>query len=117
MKDIFGSKCDPVQLFPDITISHLLFADDMIMLSTSINGMQKCFDNLKVYCDKWQLGVSIKKTKILALSSNEKVPPKIQFHYDGMKVEIMKNHKYLDSLISASGQIYQLKRNLKNGQI
>ena len=36
MKNIFDSKCDHVQLFPDITISHLLFADDMIMLSTSV---------------------------------------------------------------------------------
>ena len=40
VKDNFDSKCDSVQLFPDITISHLLFADDMILLSTSVNGMQ-----------------------------------------------------------------------------
>ena len=60
LKDIFDSKCDPVQLFSDITISHLLFTDDMIMLSTSVSGMQRCFDNLKVYCKKWQLEMSIK---------------------------------------------------------
>ena len=35
-------------------------ADDMIMMSMSANGMQRCLDNLKSYCDKWQLKVSNK---------------------------------------------------------
>ena len=111
--DIFYLKCDPVQLFIDITISHLLFADDMIMLFTSVNGMQRCFDNLEVYCDKCQLEVSIKNTKILALNSSGKVPQKIQFHFDGMKVEIVKNHRYLGSLILSSGSNIPAEEKLK----
>ena len=74
---------------------------------------QRCFDNLEVYCDKFQLEVNIKKTKILALNSNGKVSQKIQFHYDGMKVEIVKNYKYLGSLISASASNIAAKEKLK----
>ena len=42
----------------------------MIMMSMSANGMQRCLDNLKSYCDKWHLEVSIKKTKIIVLNKS-----------------------------------------------
>ena len=44
-------------------ISHLSFADDLAMFSLSKAGLQKCVSNLLIYCNKWGLEVSIKKTK------------------------------------------------------
>ena len=64
---------------PGIVLSHLLFADDMIMMSMSANGMQRCLDNLKSYCDKWHLEVSIKKTKIIVLKESGKLPEYTNF--------------------------------------
>ena len=53
---IFYSACDPVQLY-DTKISCLLYADDLILLSESPNGLQMCLNKLDLYCNKWYLQV------------------------------------------------------------
>ena len=37
-------------------------ADDMIIMSTTQKGLQKCFNELNEYCEKWKLNVNQKKT-------------------------------------------------------
>ena len=39
----------------DGPISALIYADDLIILSTSHQGLQKCLDALQKYCEKWKL--------------------------------------------------------------
>ena len=68
---------------------------------------------VSMYCDERQLEVSINKTIVLALNSSGKVPQQIQFHCDGMKVQIVKNHKYLGPLISVSGSNVPAKEKLE----
>ena len=60
MKDIFVNSCDPVQIF-DCPLSHLLYADDLVLLSTSKGGLENCLGQLEKFCDAWQLEVNIKK--------------------------------------------------------
>ena len=62
LPDIFDKDDDQVQL--DSTfISSLLYADDLMLLSTSKVGLQKCIDKLSSYCEKNCLTVNLKKTK------------------------------------------------------
>ena len=51
IKEIFNRQCDPVLLF-DTFMNHLLYADDLIMMSNSAEGLQTCIDNLEEYCKK-----------------------------------------------------------------
>ena len=102
IREISDEKCDPPRLFPCIVLSDLLFADDMITMSMSANGMQRCLDNLKSYCDKWHPEVSIKKTKIIVLNKSDKLPKCTIFYHSGQKLDIVQNHKYLISVISCS---------------
>ena len=44
-------------------ISHLFFADDLIIISDSPEGLQKQLDLLHSYNQKWHLIASIEKTK------------------------------------------------------
>ena len=46
-------------------LNHLLFADDLLLLSESSTGLQKCISQLEDYCEKWRLNVNLKKTKIM----------------------------------------------------
>jgi hypothetical protein len=39
-----------------------MFADDILLLSESAEGLQKSLDKLSEYCKKWQLPVNVKKT-------------------------------------------------------
>ena len=57
-------ECDPVSINGK-SIFCLLYADDIVLMSQSTNGLQKLVDNLKLFCDKWNLKVSIQKTKVM----------------------------------------------------
>ena len=45
----------------------LLYADDLILMSTSAAGLQKQLDALASFCDQRQLTVNLSKTKVVVL--------------------------------------------------
>ena len=64
LPDVFDDSCCPVKL-QGISISLLQYADDIILLSESEEGLQKCIDRLNDYFNKWKLNISKTKTKIM----------------------------------------------------
>ena len=75
-------------------IHALMYADDLIIMATSPEELQKSLDRLSLYCEKWKLNVNIKKTKIMTFSkgSNVKNHP---FKINNNLVEHTKEYKYL----------------------
>ena len=69
VEEIFDTSCDPVILTYELSINHLLYADDMVILSLSSDGLQNSLDKLKVHCDKWHLDLNTTKTKIIVFST------------------------------------------------
>ena len=51
---------DPV-IIGNTQLSSLMFADDLILFSSTNKGLQKCIDNLSQYCNKWNLTINLKK--------------------------------------------------------
>ena len=64
IKNSFDEKCDPINLY-DEEVSHLLYADDLIILSKTEHGLRQSLKNLETYCRQWKLQINITKTKIL----------------------------------------------------
>ena len=64
IRHIFDESCDPVKCL-DSPLSHLLYADDLVLLSTSRNGLNNCLDKLSKFCGEWDLEVNYKKAKLL----------------------------------------------------
>ena len=58
---------DPVQL-EDIKFNHLLYADDLVLISESPDGLQHCLDGLQNYSSEWRLAVNCQKTKVIVFS-------------------------------------------------
>lgn len=57
--------------FPSLngmTVPPLLHADDVALLSTSLEGLQAQLDKLQEYADIWDLQISLVKTNIMQLS-------------------------------------------------
>ena len=61
---------DPLPIDSERKIRHLSSTDDLAMFSLSKAGLQKCLDNLLIYCNKWGLEVSIKKTNAFIMTTN-----------------------------------------------
>ena len=58
--NFFNQSCDPVRL-DNTDLSCLLYADDLILLSKSKAGWQKCLSKLEIYAKKWKLNINKKK--------------------------------------------------------
>ena len=48
----------------DMFLSILMFADDVLLLSSSANGLRKHLSSLQTFCHKWNLRINTEKTKI-----------------------------------------------------
>ena len=66
--DIFNSQeCNPIQI-GSIQLNSLSWADDLILLSLSKQGLQNCIIKLEEYCKKWGLEINERKTKCMVMS-------------------------------------------------
>ena len=91
-------ECYPVSLNSH-NINLLMYADDIVLLSTSKRGLQKALNILEIYCQKWQLVVNIKKTRVMILNSRTHVT----FTYSSEELETVCEFKYLGVIIHKSG--------------
>ena len=61
-------------------INALMYADDLIIMSDSKEGLQKEMENINAFCTKWKLDINTKRTKIMVLINahfyiNNKIVP------------------------------------------
>ena len=112
-KEIFNRQCDPVLLF-DTFMNHVLYADDLIKMSNSAEGLQTCIDNLEEYCKKWHLTINRVKSKIIIFNESGKILRDYNFVHKNRKMEIVQSVCYLGIDISASGSFSHAKINLKD---
>ena len=63
IKDVFDDNCNPVTI-TDTKISHFLYADDLVLVSLSPEGLQRSLDKISVYAREKSLTISIKKVKV-----------------------------------------------------
>ena len=64
----FGTLIDKSEIGTKLSnksIGCLLYADDLVLISESKQGLQKQLDILDTYCKDWCLTVNINKTKII----------------------------------------------------
>ena len=77
-----------------------MYADDLIIMATSPEELQKSLDGLSSYCKKWKLDVNIKKTKCLTFSKGTNCK-QFQFKINNTVVENVKEYKNLGINLNA----------------
>lgn len=82
-----------------------MFADDMLLLSETPEGLQTSIDKFSDYCDDWQLRVNINKTKTMIFSNRNKDLSHITFKYKNDILEHVKEFKFLGNLITQNGNL------------
>ena len=99
---IFTDECHPIHL-NDCKLNCLMFADDLILMSESAEGLQKCLDKLQEYCTKWCLTVNIDKTKVIIFNKGGARYSRYKFRIMNCDIEITDKYCYLGIIFSASG--------------
>ena len=80
-----------------------MYADDLVLMSTSKAGLQRCLEDLQTYCGKWKLKVNINKTKIVTFNKSGKLLKRQLFFYREKTLENVQEFKYLGIIIKSSG--------------
>ena len=101
LHSIFTEDCKPVTL-NNFSFNSLSWADDLVIFSTTKEGLQNSLDKLNNYCDKWHLSVNTNKTKCMLLSpGNSKMP---NFSLNGDTLENVTTYKYLGVILHKNGK-------------
>ena len=82
--------------------THLLYADDIVLISDSAEGLQNNIDSLHRFCAKWHLLVNITKTKVMQIG--RKRP--LNFIYNNQIIENVETYKYLGHIVSSNKFIH-----------
>ena len=90
---------DPV-ILNSKSVHCLMYADDVILLSTSASGLQDKLDTLDKFCNDWCLTVNTKKTKIMIFNKAGKLLQQ-KFMLNENELECVKTYKYLGLMFSA----------------
>lgn len=92
-------------------VKVLLYADDIVILSDSPNGLQEMIDCLHRYCLTWSLRVNLDKSKIMIFRTGPRVSKNLRWQFGDEPVDIVNNYKYLGVEINYN---LSFKKHLKN---
>ena len=90
-----------VQLLPGMAeIFLLLFADDIVLISTTPTGLQNQIDNLVHISKQLDLSVNLMKTKVMVFRKGGHLSAGERWYLDGNKLEVVNQYKYLGFLFT-----------------
>ncbi len=130
LHNIFQAGCSPVEL-DGFSFNSVSWANDLILVSKSQQGLQTCLDKLENYCIKWGLQVNASKTKCMVMSLGKTATSNMSFAYGDQELDIVESYKYLGVLVTynwnvnkmiqdrinkANGAIFMIKRAISSTQ-
>ena len=86
----------------EIFVPCLFWADDLVLLSKTKDGLQKQLDILTKYSADWKLKVNIDKTKSLNFNKSGRLIKTEKVYYKGDMIEPTKHYKYLGILLDSN---------------
>ena len=105
-------QCDPFTLPNGSKLNCLLYADDLVILSRSKQGLNNCLKNLETFNSKWLLEVNLKKTKVMVFQKTGRKTKNISFFINNHPLEIVQEYSYLGVKINTSGNFNLCQKTL-----
>ena len=94
-------------------VSHLLWADDLVLLAQDQESLQRLLDSLEVFCSNLGLTVNIQKTAIMVFNkASARLKVSETFTYNGTTVPSTKSYCYLGVVFSLNGSFTMNTKNL-----
>ena len=124
MNDIemfFNEKnCDYIPLL-DHTKMHvylqlfiLLYADDTVLLATSVKQFRKILSEYGNYCKLWNIDININKSKLMIFGRHRK---ENKYYINDIEIEVVKEYRYLGITFTKNKRFVQtIKENAAKGK-
>jgi hypothetical protein len=89
----------------------LLFADDAVLMSENVDGMQTMLNIFSEYCNTWQLQVNIAKTNVVIFSKSN-VTQNTRVMSDNKELDICESYNYLGIFFNFNNNFLNAKKKL-----
>ena len=99
---VFDQSCDPLNINGE-DVSCLLWADDLILLSSSPVGLQNAINKTHLFYTNLGLQMNAKKTKVLVFNPRGIKIKNENFSVGGVPLEIADEYQYLGIKLKPSG--------------
>ena len=103
IKDVFDESCCPINLQNE-NINHILYADDLVLISESSEGLQKSLDKVFEFTKRKHLTISVKKSKSMVLNQAGRIINN-PFNLNNEILEQVQSFCYLGIDIKCSGTV------------
>ena len=103
VREIFENTCHPIDL-QGLNLSHFLYADDLVLISLTEDGLQNSLEKLHNYSQQKGLTISMKKSKTIIFNLGGKFIKKY-FKINGNLIEPVHTFCYLGFDVKASGTV------------
>ena len=113
LPNLFNTLDMDAPLLNNTKLSSLFWADDIILISTSLSGLQKAMNKLNIYSVENKLSINIKKTKFIVFNKSGKLIIKNTLFYNNQQIEQVRNFIYLGLKLSCCGSWTEALRDLK----
>ena len=116
LPDIFVNDTDVPNL-QNSQIPCLMYADDLILLAQTPEGLQSKLDSLNSYCKTWFLNINVSKTQTMTIRppyAHKNTPKCTEFHLNNTKLESTLSYTYLGVVIDSKGSFAQQANHLNN---
>ena len=95
-------------------ITHLLWADDLVLLALDAASLQTLLNEVFNYCTLWGLTVNLEKTAVLVFNkSGRQLKASFGFKYGKSIIDSAKKYCYLGIMFSLSGSMKQAQNELR----
>ena len=85
-------------------IYALKFADDVAIISDTIEGLQNMFKELERYATRNKMEVNTSKTKVMVCRKGGGLRKEEKWKYKGEDLEVVKEYRYLGYWFSSTGK-------------
>ena len=96
------------------TISILLYADDIVLISESEKSLQEMLDTVHRWCQKWQLGINCSKTQVIHFRKSSEQETNFVFKIGDKHIEKVQKYKYLGVELNSSLNFSETVETLAN---
>ena len=105
LQPILDRYGENIKINETVDTSCLLWADDILILSETTDGLQQKLNALQGYCDMNKLSVNTKKTQCMIFNKTGRLLKNHLFTYKNTKLECVREYKYLGFLVTPSGEV------------
>ena len=105
LQPVLDKYGENIKIDETVNTSCLLWADDILIISETMAGLQQKLTALQGYCDINKLSVNTKKTQCMIFNKTGKLLKNHTFTYKNTKLECVREYKYLGFIVTPSGEV------------